>query len=667
MGSLLHHQRKNKIVVLLFLTIAAFLGTAAGVYLALSHDLPQIRRLEDFSPSGVTRIYDNEGTFLAELYMEKRDPIPYSRIPPMLVSALIVTEDRRFYSHSGIDLKGILRAAVKDIAAGEFVEGGSTITQQLAKTLFLTRRKNFLRKLKEALLAVQLERRYTKAEIIELYLNQVYLGSGIYGVKAAAQKFFNKRPDQLTVPECALIAGLPKAPSRLSPLVNKDLAIARRNTVLMQMRRHGIISQQEYEIHREAPLTTAPSAASDGKAPYFIEYIKPFLENAVGAGRLYRGRLSIYTTLSYPLQAAAESAVDNGLTAIEARMKQKGLSDTPQAALVALDVRTGGILAMVGGRDFNRSPFNRATSARRQPGSAFKPILYAYAVGHGFTPATPVLNTPAVFPGATTDRPWEPKNFSKTYSSEVTVRQALVHSLNLPAARVISRLGPASVADFAAGLGISSPLSPYLSLALGTSETTLMEITGAYSVFPRLGRSVKPYGVTRILDDGGRVLWQARPAPKQVLPATDAAVMTDMLRAVIREGTGRRAKDLPCPVAGKTGTTDNCKDALFIGFSQKTVAGVWTGTDNYSTLGKHETGAIAALPIWKEFMRRAMERYGCEDFALPDGLVRVRFDPVTGAPVSRGRPGVSGLFKKGQAPGDIFSTIGSKRKQQWSP
>jgi len=645
------HKVKNRIIILLFLIPAAFFGTAVGVYLALSEDLPQIRSLEDFSPSGVTRIFAADDTFLAELFVEKRDPIPYAQIPPILVSALVAIEDRRFFSHSGVDLKGILRAGIKDILAGKFVEGGSTITQQLAKTLFLTPRKSIVRKLKEAILAFQLERRYTKQEILELYLNQVYLGSGAYGVKAAAEKFFGKTPDQLTIAECALIAGMPKSPSRYSPLVNSDLAVSRRDRVLRQMLRYDIISRSKYKNCINEPLNIRPSSGRVEKAPYFIEYIKPFLESTVGAGHLYRGRLSVYTTLSASLQQEAEIAVKKGLADLEGRMCKKQLPGTPQAALIALDIKTGGILAMVGGKSFQESSFNRATSARRQPGSAFKPVLYAYAVGNGFTPATPILNTPAVFPGATRDRPWEPENFSKKYSSEVTLREALVHSENIPAARVINRLGPASVADFAARLGIASPLSPYLSLALGTSEVTLLEMTGVYSVFPRLGKNIKPYGVNRIVDDKGRLLWQAKPAPEIVMPAADAAIMTDMLQAVITDGTGRSAKGLPCPLAGKTGTTDNCRDALFVGYSQKIAAGVWTGTDNYSTLGKHETGARAALPIWKSFMAEAIMKAGCDDFEIPEDLVRVRFDPVTGAGVQDEEQGVSALFKKEQVPG----------------
>ncbi len=639
---------------MLFLIPAACFGTAAGVYFALCNDLPQIRRLEDFTPSGVTRIYAAEGTLLAELFTERRDPIAYEQIPPVLISALVATEDHRFFSHRGIDLKGILRAGIKDILAGEFVEGGSTITQQLAKTLFLTHKKSLIRKLKEVILAFQLERRYTKQEILRLYLNQVYLGSGAYGVKAAAEKFFNKTTDQLTVAECALIAGMPKSPSRYSPLVDRDLAVFRRNTVLRRMLHDNIITRPEYEACVNEPLTISPSSHGIARAPYFVEYIKPVLEDIVGAGQLYGGRLLVYTTLSWPLQQTAEIAVCQGLLEIEERMRQKQLSDILQGSLVALDVKTGGILAMVGGKDFQESSFNRATSARRQPGSAFKPILYAYAIGHGFTPASPILNTPAVFPGATKDKVWQPENFSKTYSSEVTLREALVHSLNIPAARTINRLGPAPVAEFAVKLGISSPLSAYLSLALGTSEVTLLELTGAYSVFPRLGKYIKPYGVNRIVDSKGKILWQVKPASKIVMPASEAAMMTDMLQAVIQEGTGREAREITCPVAGKTGTTDNCKDAFFVGYSRKIAAGVWTGTDNYSTLGKQETGARAALPAWKAFMQEAVSQTGCEDFEIPEDLVRFRFDPVTGAKVPDEAPGVSALFKKDQAAGRTY-------------
>ncbi|MDY6823804.1 MAG: PBP1A family penicillin-binding protein [Thermodesulfobacteriota bacterium] len=644
------NNKRHALLVIIVAAAGVFAGTALGLFFAIAHDLPQIRHLETFSPSAVSRVYSADDTLLAELYAEKRTPVPYRNIPRPIIEALIATEDSRFYEHSGVDFKGVLRALVRDIMALGFVEGGSTLTQQLAKTLFLTNEKNLIRKIKEAFLTFQLERRYTKKEILEFYLNQVYFGSGAYGINAAAQTFFNKHPADLTLSECALIAGMPKSPSRYSPLVNKELARWRRDTVLRQMHKHGIISKAEYETAVQSSINLNPGKRKLREAPYFVEYVRQILEQTIGEARLFRGGLSIHTTLDSTLQRAASDAVETGLAALEDRMIRKGLNHDPQAALVALNVDTGGILAMVGGRDFQSSPFNRATSARRQPGSAFKPLVYAYALDHGFTQATTILNTPVVFPGGRKDRTWEPKNFSKTYTSEMTLRKALVHSKNIPAARLINKLGPASVARFAAELGISSPLSPYLSLALGTSEVTLMELTSAYSIFPRLGRHIKPYGITRVMDRNGRILWQAKPGETIVMPAANAAIITDMLQGVIREGTGQRANDIQCPVAGKTGTTDSFKDALFLGFSRKIATGVWTGTDDYTTLGKWETGAKAALPIWEQFMKTAHEHVPCPGFDIPDGLVRVRMDPVTGKRVESLDHGVAALFKKGTEP-----------------
>ncbi|MDY6903463.1 MAG: PBP1A family penicillin-binding protein [Thermodesulfobacteriota bacterium] len=645
--------KKNKHPTLLIVIIvlsAVFAGTGGGLFFAIAHDLPQIRQLETFSPSAVSRVYSADNTLLAELFAEKRTPVAYQDIPQPIIKALIATEDNRFFEHSGVDLKGVLRAVIKDIMALDFVEGGSTLTQQLAKTLFLTNEKSLIRKVKEAFLAFQLERRYTKKEILAFYLNQVYFGSGAYGINAAAQTYFNKYPGELTLSECALIAGMPKSPSRYSPLVNKERAKWRRDIVLGQMRNNGIITEAEYKTAVQSPIMLNPGSRRMRKAPYFIEYIKNILEQTVGEARLYRGGLTIQTTLVDSLQQTAENAVDKGLTALARRMAQKSIDHPPQAALVALDVDTGGILAMVGGKNFQDSPFNRAVSARRQPGSAFKPIVYACALSHGYTQATTILNTPVVYPGARRGETWEPRNFSKTYTSEMTLREALVHSKNIPAARVINKLGPASVARFAAELGITSPLAPYLSLALGTSEVTLMETTGAYAVFPRMGKYIKPYGITRVLDRNGRILWQAKPGEKIVMPAADAAIITDMLEGVINNGTGRRANDIACPIAGKTGTTDSFKDALFIGFSRKIAAGVWTGTDDYTTLGKWETGASAALPIWKQFMQTAHKTVPCLAFDVPDGVVRVRIDPITGKRQKYADAGVAALFKKGTEP-----------------
>jgi penicillin-binding protein 1A len=647
-------SRLNKKLITIFIVLLAGItaGISIGSFFAFTRDLPQIRSLESFRPEAVTRIYSADKVLLAELYLEKRDPIPLKRIPSYLKSALIATEDRKFYTHSGIDLKGIARALIKDIQAGEFVEGASTITQQLAKTLFLTNRKTVVRKIKEAILAMQLERRYTKDEILELYLNQVYFGSGAYGVESAAARFFNKSAEDLSLSECALIAGIPKSPSRYSPLVNKDLALKRRNIVLKQMVDIGLITAGAYEQALNEELRTANNSQKSTPAPYFVDYVKKNLEEALGASRLYKSGLTIYTTLDLKLQQAAQQAVADGLLELEARMDKTGMGeDSPQAALVSLDVRTGGILAMVGGRDFNQSPFNRTTQARRQPGSAFKPIVYAYAIEKGFAQNKMILDAPIVYKGAAGGKDWRPQNFSQKYLGEITLRKALAISQNIPAVRLIEMLGPVSVARFAKHLGIESSLEPNLSLALGTSEVTLLDLTAAYAVFPRGGKWIEPFGVLEVTDHRGRIIWSAKPRKRLAMSREGAAILTDMLEGVIEEGTGRKARMLQGPIAGKTGTTNDYHDALFVGFSPVVATGVWTGLDLGGTMGDKETGARAALPIWIEYMKAALATMPHLYFDLPDNVIRVHMNPQTGmrAP-DESENAVPALFKKGTEP-----------------
>ena len=498
---------KKKIIISLIFLGATVCGITMGAFLALTHDLPQIRSLEDYRPSAVTRIYSADKVLLTELFLEKREPVPIEVIPKYLKSALVATEDRSFYKHSGIDLKGIFRAIIKDLWAGEFVEGASTITQQLAKTLFLTPKKSLVRKIKEAILAFQLERRYTKDEILELYLNQVYFGSGAYGVESAAGLFFGKSVKDLNLSECALIAAMPKAPSRYSPLINRTLAKKRRNMVLKQMFQIGLINEVTYQQALNEPVILKEKNQHLAEAPYFLEYIKKSLETDLGSSLLYREGLTIYTTLSYELQKAAEDAIDNGLTALGTRMQQQQIENPdPQGALVALDLKSGGILAMVGGKNFSKSTFNRATMARRQPGSAFKPIVYALAIEKGFSQNQMILDAPIVFKGGKDGKDWKPENFSKKYRGEMTLRKAFAISENIPAVRLIEMLGSSSVAQFGQTLGVESPLSQNLSLALGTSGVTLTELTSVYSVFPNQGKKIKPYGVMEILDHSGRII-----------------------------------------------------------------------------------------------------------------------------------------------------------------
>jgi len=643
---------KNKILVLLILVCGILFGTAGGVLLALTRDLPQIRALESFMPSAVTRIYSADQVLLSELFIEKRDPLPLNKIPDHLKKAILAAEDKSFYSHSGVDLKGILRAIYKDIRARKFVEGASTITQQLAKTLFLTHKKTLVRKLKEAILAFQLERRYTKDEILELYLNQIYFGSGAYGVKAAAKTFFNKSVEGLTLSESALIAGMPKSPSRMSPLINKERSIKRRNTVLKQMARNRIITNDEYKKALNEPLQPAESTKKSAKAPYFVRHVLNILEREIGSSLLYRGGLAVFTTLDHDLQTTAESAVAKGLARIEVRMKQKKIPNpNPQAAVICLDIKTGGITTLVGGKDFFQSPFNRATIAKRQPGSAFKPILYGYAIEQGFSQNMLILDAPVIFPRAGKKTSWKPENFSQDYMGEITLRKSLAFSKNIPAVRLMEKLGPSSVIGFAHSLGIKSHLFPYLSLALGTSEVTLLELTSAFTVFPNQGKQITPFAITEVHNRQGRIIWRAKPKKTIAMSRTGAALITDMLHGVIMEGTGRKARFLRQPLAGKTGTTNQYKDALFIGFSPSIATGVWVGQDSSETLGKGETGAKAALPIWIDVMKNAEIKSPRLYFDFPDETVKVRIDPVTGYSATANDPNaVEALFKKGSEP-----------------
>jgi len=445
---------------------------------------------------------------------------------------------------------------------------------------------------------------------------------------------------------------MPKAPSRYSPLVNPELARKRRNIVLRQMRKTGIITAEAFAAAVDSPLVLNPAGRNAVQAPYFVDYVKNYLEEVLGSAILYKGGLEIQTTLSHRLQAAAEQALAEGLATLEKRMLKRSADRTgPQGALVALSVETGEILAMVGGRDYDQSPYNRASSARRQPGSAFKPIVYACAVEHGFPQNRLILDSPVVFKGGQDGQDWRPENFSQTYLGEITLRRALAVSENIPAVRLIETLGPSTVVRFAHGLGIESALEANLSLALGTSEVRLIELTAAYAVFANRGRHNRAFAVKRVVDSHGRVVWHHQPHSRIAMSRTDAAVITDMLQGVIKEGTGRKARFLGGRIAGKTGTTNDFKDALFIGYSPALAAGVWVGRDDSVSLGKGETGARAALPVWIEFMNKALAESPHRYFDIPDDVVRITVNTTTGRIAVPGSPGAAGmLFKKGTEP-----------------
>ncbi len=625
------HRRKRSLILAGIILLAGIVcGSTLGVFLTLTDDLPRIQELEDFRPSSVTKLYSVEGDLIGEFFLEKRVPVALDEIPIQLRQAVIATEDRRFYEHAGLDWRGIARAIVKDIRAGGFKEGGSTITQQLAKVLFLTPEKTIVRKLKEAILALQIERRYRKDEILTLYLNQIYLGSGAYGVEAAANRYYDKHVWELDLAECALIAGLPKAPTLYSPLLNPSQALSRRATVLKSLLATGHITKEQYQRALEEPVRLSSASSAGTGAGYFLSFIRPRLEEVLGENLLYRGGLTIQTTVKQDWQHVAEKALRKGLAALEARhFGEESSEEPPQGAVLILDVRTGMIRAMIGGRDYETSQFNRVTQAFRQPGSAFKPIIYAYALEKGYTQADRIWDGPVSYPQAG-GKLWEPQNYSGRFEGEITLRKALEISQNIVTIKLLERLGPSPVVDFAHHLGIASPLHSGLSLALGTSEMSLIDLASAYQAFANGGIWVEPSGIVEVLDHNGRSLWKTTPASRLVLSQESAYILTNMLKGVIQRGTGRGARHLPWPLAGKTGTTEESRDALFVGYSPALVTAVWVGKDSGRPLGEKETGSRAALPIWREVMETVLPEVREGDFEKPTTVIEVRMDVRSG-------------------------------------
>ena len=658
--------RKLKVLLFALLVFVAggACGGALGAFLALTRDLPSIRELENFRPSAATRLLSTEGKVIGEFFVEKRLPITLAEIPPYLKQAVIAVEDQNFYKHAGIDWQGIMRAGVKDLVAGRIVEGGSTITQQLAKLLFLDSERTMRRKLKEVLLALQIERRYRKEEILTLYLNQIYLGSGTYGVEAAANLYFGKHVWELDLSECALIAGLSRAPSLYSPLVNPDKALARRALVLKRLRETDGITEDQYRLALEKPLRLAPPAGSGASTLYFADYLRPQLEEVLGANLLYRGGLTVQTTLRDSWQRIAEQALANGLTSLEQRHRGKEVgNERPQGGVVLLDVATGLIRAMVGGRDYARSQFNRTFQAERQPGSAFKPIIYAYALERGYSPSDRIYDGPVSYPQADGTR-WEPRNYSGRFEGEMTLRHALEVSQNIIAIKLLERLGPNPVVEFAHRLGITSRLQPNLSLALGTSEVNLLELVSAYQVFAHSGIWVEPSGIVDVLDANGRSVWRPTPGSSLVCSEQTASMVTDILTGVIQRGTGRAANRLPWPLAGKTGTTENFRDAWFVGYSPTVVSGVWVGYDNGQELGPRETGAQAALPIWIEVMEKVLPETPQGAFEKPARPAAGRIDSGQGGgrAANGAGNGADAVLRQGKEPQPVSSVPGAGQK-----
>lgn len=590
-------RSRFRVLIIIFFVLGALAGVGGGfLYWTLS-DLPKINAIEEYVPVESSKVYSSDGQVIAEFYVERRTFIPHYEIPPHVKKAIIAIEDVRFYNHPGVDLIGIARALSHDIRAGSIKQGGSTITQQLAKMLFLKPEKSIKRKIREAALSIQIEKRYTKDEILGLYLNQAYFGSRSYGIEAASQTYFGKTVKDLTVAEAALLASLPKAPSQYSPFRNFEKAKERRAITLQQMLQHKFIKREQYEEALTEPIPAAPHYRKY-EAPYFVEVLRQQLEQKYG-GELYTAGYKIHATIDLKMQQAAEKALTNGIKAAEKRCKA-GI----QASLVAIDLRTGHIKAMVGGFDFWKNQFNRATQALRQPGSAFKPFVYATALKDGMTSEDTIHDAPISFRGSRPGQMWTPKNYDGKYHGVVTLKTALARSLNTAAVRLTSKVGLDNVIQTARDLGIRSDLQPYMPLALGASDVTLIEMTRAYAVFA-FGKKMELIPYERIENRDKIVIDEILPKQTDILEEGVVKELRILLGAVVKEGTATRAKELKRPVYGKTGTTNDYTDAWFIGFDDNLAVGVWVGRDDHKPIGRKETGASAALPIWIEFMKAA--------------------------------------------------------------
>jgi penicillin-binding protein 1A len=733
----------------------AIVGAGAGALWYVSQDLPTLDSLQGYQPSLVSRVYSDDRQVVGQFYIERRLLTPLPQVPPILVQAVVAVEDARFFEHPGLDVIGILRAVWTNVRRGGKVQGASTITQQLTRSLFLSPERTYGRKFKELILAYKMELILSKEQILELYLNQIYFGQGAYGVAAAAQTYFGKSLNELTLAEAAFLAGLPKSPNNYSPYKNPELAKRRQEHVLDRMLEAAFITDIERQQAAAQPLSfRSPSA--EQLAPYFVEYVRQHLMAKYGETVVYKGGLEIFTTINTEMQKAAEQAVRNGLRQLDKRQGWRGplgqqdpklvleqaaatpvrelhvgdllhgvvtkigrdhvvvnagtvegkllfddmawakrqlkgrnptkdfimvsnvkavlkpgdmievavkkmdkggvyfsLEQTPivEGGLIALDPRTGAIRAMVGGLDYSRSEYNRAVSAHRQSGSAFKPIIYATALNQGLTPATLLVDSPVVYEDEEEERIWKPENYERRFHGLINLRDALIHSRNLATVRLLERISIKSVVEFAQTVGIGSPLNQDLSLALGSSSLTLLELTSAYGVFGNQGLRLEPYAVALVQDPSAQTLEQRLFEPQQAVSKETAYLITNILEDVIQRGTGQLARSIERPIAGKTGTTNDYTDAWFIGYTPNLAVGVWIGFDDLRSLGETESGAHAALPIWIDFMTQVLPALPIVPFEIPDDIVFVQVDPATGllAPDHADQSAVE-IFAKGTEP-----------------
>ncbi|MCK5534404.1 transglycosylase domain-containing protein [bacterium] len=670
------------VAIVLFSCLIIFYVSGISLVRKYLKELPPLKTLEQYQPNLTTKIYDIEGRLIRELFTERRTTVTLSEIPVDLQNAIIAIEDTHFFKHWGVYLPRIISAMFFNIKAGHIVQGGSTITQQLAKVCFLTRERTMQRKMKEFLFALVLEHKYTKEEILQMYLNQIYFGYGAYGVESAARIYFGKHIQDLNLPECALLAGLPRAPNRYSPFKSLELATRRRSIVLYRMEKLGFITEEEKMRANEHLINTEKKLKAERHASYFIEYIRQQLEPKYGYNVLYKGGLNIFTTLDLEMQKKAEEILEKALSAFDEKKKneiekegkqeeelaeeREDMEETEeippvQGALLAIEPQTGQIRTMVGGRDFYKSQFNRAVQAKRQPGSAFKPIIYTAAIDSGYTAASIIEDLPLTFQndgekwvllGNTTDfftlqidtttipaedslemkgKIWQPGNWDNKCIGPITLRKALSHSRNTCAIRLIYALSPRTVIKYARKLGVDKNfLGDNLSLALGTSVITMMELTHALSTIANGGIKTKPYAIIEIRNKQGTILESNIPQETEVLSAQTAYLVINLLKGVIKNGTGWRAKKLRRPAAGKTGTTQFLNDLWFAGFTPQLVAAVWVGYDDHRSLSKKISSSAMVVPIWTDFMIEALKDKPALKFSIPEGIVFEKINKENG-------------------------------------
>ena len=748
---------------LCFFVAIAGIGTLFGVYFYLSEDLPKITSLADYRPPVITTVYSDDNRKIGEFYTERRIILPLSEIPPMLKDAFIAAEDSRFYQHRGIDFVSIIRAFFKNIEAGTIIQGGSTITQQVTKSFLLTPERSYTRKVKEAILAYRIDKSFSKEEVLFLYLNQIYLGHGAYGVEAASENYFGKSAQELNLAECAILAGLPQAPSRYSPFRFPDRAKQRQIYVLNRMVAEGFITNIQATEAINTVLDIRPRRNwYIEKVPVYTEHIRRYAEEKYGPAALYKEGLKIYAAVNIEMQKIARSEVQKGLIDLDKRQGYRGpvrhlepeeiedfcgkvqieldedpleggkilegvvlrvddvnnqvavrmgrsmgvinladmrwarkpnpdipyytdvvrypgqvltvgdvvqvnvkqhmeendqwalsLEQTPeaQAALLCLNAETGHVKVMIGGREFKESQFNRAIQSRRQPGSAFKPIIYAAAIDKGYTPATIIVDSPIVFQDAGRDFTWKPRNYGEKFYGPTLLRTALAKSRNVVTIKILQDIGIDYVIGYARKVGITATLERNLSLGLGSSGVSLLELVNAYSVFTNLGYRIEPIFVTRILDRDGNVLEENKTDREKVIEKSTAYIITSLLESVVKTGTGRRILALNRPVAGKTGTSNSYNDAWFVGYTPQFVTGVWVGFDEGQSLGKSEEGARAASPIWLGFMKQILADKPVRIFQVPEGVVFSKIDADTGLlPIPESKRTIFECFKEGTVP-----------------